>query len=263
MTEAAADSISSHTFTVLRDEKWALQDFLPTSRDVVEIFPSRSEMMLLKSLRLARVAVFGIAALFLVWCAFSVLNLVRQPEWAFDPSQATAAKTRIAKYGQEKQKSARWQNLLEDRSKAWANMESLARMFPQNGGMLVKTYAHTANPETAAKAATAGFIREWKITGLARDEALDYLNTLNTREGIAAHFSEIARVTGNTAFNPAIGNRSLVVNVRTQENSGFKPIPPEEAHVTDESTYPFTFDLTITQRFEATDPLALNVAKAP
>ncbi len=31
----------------------------------------------------------------------------------------------------------------------------------------------------------------------------------------------------------------------------------------DESTYPFTFDLTITQRFEATDPLALAVPKAP
>jgi hypothetical protein len=31
----------------------------------------------------------------------------------------------------------------------------------------------------------------------------------------------------------------------------------------DDTTYPFTFDLTITQRFEATDPLAINSAKIP
>jgi hypothetical protein len=53
------------------------------------------------------------------------------------------------------------------------------------------------------------------------------------------------------------------VNVRTQENNSFKPTPPEEYSVSDESTYPFTFDLTITQRFEATDPMAITVPKAP
>ncbi len=263
MQGPSEDGIRSHTFTVLRDEKWALQDFLPTPRDIVEIYPSRAEMAMLRGARLARVAVFGVAALFLAYFAFGILSMLRQPEWAFDPSQADAAKARLTKFGLERKKTLHWGNLLEDRSKAWSNMESLARMVPKNGGMLVKTYNHQAKPETMAGTATAGFIREWKITGLARDEALDYLNTLNTREGIAAHFTEIARVTGNSAFNPAIGNRSLVVNVRTQENPGFKPVPPEEANVADESTYPFTFDLTITQRFEATDPLALNVTKAP
>ena len=47
------------------------------------------------------------------------------------------------------------------------------------------------------------------------------------------------------------------------ENSGFKPLPLSETFDTDESTYPFNFDLTITQRFEAADPLALNVNKSP
>jgi hypothetical protein len=111
--------------------------------------------------------------------------------------------------------------------------------------------------------AKVGFTKEWKITGFARDEALEYLNTINTREGISAHFSEVARVTGNSSFVPNIGNRNLVVNVRTQENNSYKAVPPDEASDADESTYPFTFDLTITQRFEAVDPLAVNVAKAP
>ena len=31
----------------------------------------------------------------------------------------------------------------------------------------------------------------------------------------------------------------------------------------DTTTYPFTFDLTITQRYEANDPLAIYVRSAP
>ena len=65
------------------------------------------------------------------------------------------------------------------------------------------------------------------------------------------------------AFDPVLGNRSISVNVRTLENGTYKPMPPEEADPSDESSYPFTFDLRITQRFEATDPLALNVRPAP
>jgi hypothetical protein len=260
---SAAPSITSHTFTVLVEEKWALQDFLPTPREVVEIFPSRSEMRLLRMVRLAQVAVFAIAVLCIAYFAFSMVDLVRRPEWSFDPTQAEVTKGRLGKLGVERKKADHWNNLLEDRSKAWVSMESLSRMCPENGGILVKSYTHSTKPDSTPGKATVGFIKEWKITGHARDEALDYLNTLNTREGISAHFSEIFRLTGNSAYNPGVGNRTLVVNVRTQENSGFKPVPPESAIVTDESTYPFTFDLVITQRFEATDPMAVNVSKAP
>ena len=142
-------------------------------------------------------------------------------------------------------------------------MEALARMFPENSGALVKNYVHSAKPDSTPGKAKVGFVKEWKVLGYARDEALDYLNTLNTREGINAHFSEIERITGNSAFSPNAGNRSISVNVRTQENNSFKPTPPEESNPADESTYPFTFDLTIIQRFESTDPMAINVPKVP
>ncbi len=254
---------TSHTFTILREEKWALQDFLPTPKDIVEIYPNRSEMRLLRILRLARVVVFSIAVLFLAYFGFGVIDLVRRPEWAFDPLQAEASQTRLAKLTAERQKADHWNNLLDDRAKAWTAMESLSRMFPENGGMLVKTYIHYSKPESAAGLAKLGFIKEWKITGFARDEALEYLNTINTREGISAHFSEVARITGNSSFSPNAGNRNLVVNVRTQENQSYKPMPPEVVSDADESTYPYTFDLTITQRFAATDPMAIIVAKAP
>lgn len=256
-------SVSSHTFTILRDEKWAVQDFLPTPREIVEIYPSRSEMRLLRVLRLSRVAVFSITMLFLAYFTLTTLDLVRRREWAFDPASAQAVNARLTKLTSESKKVEQWSNLLQDRSKAWVAMESLSRLFPENRGMLVKTYTHSAKPDNTPGQAKTGFVKEWKITGHARDEALDYLNTLNTREGISSHFAEIARVTANPAFNPNTGNRSITVNVRTQENSAFKPTPPEETNITDETSYPFTFDLTITQRFEATDPLAIAVSKAP
>ena len=210
-----------------------------------------------------RVALVALTILCLAYFAFGIIDLVRRPEWSFEPSQAQVIKSRLAALTTERQKIDHWNNLLEDRSKVWTAMEALTRMFPENGGMLVKNYSHSAKPDNAAGQAKVGFVKEWKITGYARDEALEYLNTLNTRDGINAHFSEVARVTGNPAFNPDIGNRSISVNVRTQENNSFKPVPPEEASVADESTYPFTFDLTITQRFEATDPMAITVSKAP
>ncbi len=254
---------TSHTFTILQEEKWALQDFLPTPKDIVEIYPSRSEMRLLKVLRLSRVALFAVAVLCIAYFGFGMIDLVRRPEWTFDPKDADTTKARLIGLTNERQKAEHWNNLLDDRSKAWTSMESLSRMFPENGGMLVKTYSHTAKPDSTPGKAKVGFVKEWKITGYARDESLEYLNTLNTREGISAHFNEIARITGNTAFNPNVGNRNLVVNVRTQENSSYKNMPPEEINDADQSTYPFTFDLTITQRFEATDPMSINVAKAP
>lgn len=258
---APESMVPSHTFTVLSEEKWALQDFLPTPREIVEIYPSRSEMRLLRILRLSRVAVAAIAVLCIAYFIFGMIDLVRKPEWAFDPNQATVIKSRLSKLTSERQKADHWNNLLDDRSKSWTAMEALARMFPENGGMLVKAYTHSCKPDSTPGQAKIGFVKEWKITGFARDEALEYLNTLNTREGINAHFSEVARVTGNGAYSPTSGNRNISVNVKTQENNTFKPTPPEETTLSDETTYPFTFDLTITQRFEATDPMAINVPK--
>ena len=263
MPLASESTVTSHTFSILSDDQWALQDFLPTPKEIVEIYPDRSEMRLLRLLRMARMALVLITLGCLAYFIMGMIDLIRRPEWAFDPNQANLIKGRLAKLISERQKADHWNNLLEDRSKAWINMESLARLFPENGGMLVKNYAHVTKPDTAPGQSKVGFVKEWKITGFARDEALETLNTLNTREGIAAHFADIARITGSIAFTPTIGNRSITVNVRTLENNAFKPIPLEETSVTDESTYPFTFDLSITQRFEATDPMAFIVPKNP
>ena len=261
--EDGPTNLVSHTFSMLREEKWALQNFLPTPSDIAEIYPSRKEMRLLRVLRFSRVAVYAIALVGIFYLCYEAIDLMRRPEWTFDSTQAAVVQGRLTQLSRERQKSDSWNNLLEDRSKAWVSMESLSQMFPENGGMLIRTYSQVVKPDNTPGKVRVGFVKEWKITGYARDEALERLNALNTREGISAHFSQIADLTGNNSFSTGVGSRNLVVNLRTQENNSYKPIPLEEISDADESTYPFTFDLTITQRFEATDPLAINVSKAP
>ena len=253
----------SHTFTVLRAEGWASQDFLPVPKESAELFPSRGEMKLLRSARYARFAFIGIALLAIGWVAAGMLAMIGQPEFAFDTQNAQIGKQRLTMVTAERTRIEHWDNLLEDRSKAWTSMELLSIMFPERSGFLVKTFAHTIRTESAPGQAKVGFVKEWKITGLAREQALERLATLNTRDGISAIFTEVAEATGNQAFKPDLPSRSVVVNVRTLENSNYKPGPEDEMNALDEATYPFSFDLTITQRFESADPMAVVAAKAP
>ncbi|KAB2640432.1 MAG: hypothetical protein DVB25_03995 [Verrucomicrobia bacterium] len=255
------EAARSLTFDILRDEKWALQDFLSTPKEISEVYPTRAEMQLLRGLRLARFGLCVLGVLILAWFALGIVDIVRSAAWTFVPSQVEVIKGRLNNLTTERQKSLHWDNLLEDRSKAWTSMELLSHLFPERCGILVKSFAHSVRADSAPGQAKIGFVKEWKITGLARDEALDRLNTLNTQEGITSQFHELARATGNPAFNPAVRTRSLAVNIRTQENNTFKSLPVEETFDTDESSYPFNFDLTITQRFEGTDPMAINVSK--
>ncbi|BCU78239.1 hypothetical protein [Luteolibacter sp. LG18] len=253
----------SHTFTVFQNEQWVFQNFLPTPRDIAEIYPSRSEMRLLRAIRMIRLGIAACAVLALTWALLEAFTVIRRPEWGFDPKSAQAVQQRLAGLNAERQRVNHWDNLLDDRSKAWTSMELLCRLFPERGGFLIKGFSHNVKTELAPGQPKAGFVKEWKITGFARDEALDRLNLINSREGISAIFSELARITQNPAFRTDIGNRSIVPNVRTQENSAFKPRPADEIQDDDPNTYPLTFDLTITQRFESADPMAISVAKVP
>ncbi len=254
---------SSHTFGVLRGDGWAVQDFLPVSKDVAEVYPTRSEMKLLRAARFARLGFAALAVLALAFFGLQMLDLVRKPEFTFDAESAKTQKHRLSLLASERGRVDHWDNLLEDRSKGWVTMELLGALFPEKSGFLVKTFYHTVRPQALPGQAKAGFIREWKITGLAREEALEQLAILNTRDGISEIFNEVADATGNASFRTDQPSRSLVVNVRTLENSGYRPGPLDEAANLDDSSYPFSFDLMITQRFESSDQLAVILAKAP
>lgn len=254
---------ASHTFSTLNSEGWAVQDFLPVPPELAEVYPSRIEMKMLRASRWMRFGLIGVVVICFGWIGLRLLDMVRQPEWTFKETEAEVVAGKLAALRKEQQRIIHWDNLLEDRSKAWTSMEMLARFFPERSGFLVRTFSHSANPENVPGQAKLGFVKQWRINGLAREDSLEKLADLNTREGISAAFTEIARVTGNQAFRTDLPTRSIIVNIKTLENAGYKPKPPEEVTMTDESTYPFLFDLTITQRFEADDPLAVSSSTTP
>ncbi|MFD2257782.1 hypothetical protein ACFSSA_13960 [Luteolibacter algae] len=253
----------SQTFKMLLVERWPHQDFLPALREAAEVFPTRNEMRLVKYLKHGRVALFCLTLLSIIWLGFSVATMIRRPEWTFNADEARSMQMRMGTLNKQRQTLDHWNNLLEDRSKAWSSMEAIARLFPAKSGLLVKGVDHTVRPDSAPGQKKIGFVKEWVVTGMVRDEALAYLNSLNTREGISAHFSEIAKVTGNLAYDPTPVTRTLVINVKTKENPQFHQMPAEDIFDGDESTYPFSFTLTITQRFESGDVMAVSAVKAP
>lgn len=256
------------TFRALPEEKWALQDFLSPSAETIAAMPARSEMTLLRFTSIIRIAAAVIALGIVGWIGTALYKIGTSDAWAFDPAQSDVIKKRLTMLNAERLRTEHWDNLLEDRSKGWIVMESLSRLFPENSGVLVSTFSYSARPDTSPGQAKVGFVKEWKITGLAKDEAVEVLNTLNSREGIAAHFNSIADLTGNSAYRTDIGTRSVVVNIRTQENPAFSRTTSSADDLANGpsaaiASFPSTFDLAITQRFEATDPLAITVAKAP
>jgi len=254
----------AHTFVTLRNDGWALQDFLPMELSQAEVYPSRSEMKLLRGSRYARHGLIAVTILALAWVGLGLLGMIRQPEWTFKENDASALNSRLSTLGNERQRILHWDNLLEDRSKGWTSMEMLSRFFPERSGFLITGYNHSTSPEKGTTGqAKIGFIKQWRITGLALETSLESLADLRTRDGISAAFSEVARVTGNQSFRTDLPTRSVFINVKTQENAAFKPLPLESIVLTDNTSYPYSFELTITQRFEADDPLALNVTAAP
>ena len=262
------ESLPGSTFRTFRDEKWSFQDFLAVPPEKQAIYPTRAEMRLMKTAGINRLAAIPAIIIALGWMALGLNRIVTTPEWAFDPAETDTIKKKLILLTAERQRTEHWNNLLEDRSKGWIVMESLSRLFPENSGILTKEFTYTSRPDTSPGQAKVGFVKEWKITGLLKDEAAELLNTLNSREGISAHFNQIADITGNSAYRTDIGTRSIVVNIKTQENPAYRANNAANDALVEGgnaalASYPFNFDLAITQRFEATDPLAIPVTKAP
>jgi hypothetical protein len=254
---SSADSatVNSKTFSLLRDDKWALQNFLPTPKAIAQIYPSLSEIKLLKFSKIARAAAFILGGLGIAYFGYNSIRLRSRPEWSFNPNQAASADAQLAKLNLEKQQADHWDNLLQDRSKAWTVMESLSRLFPKDSGILVDDFSHTAGPVKAAGAVVSsktGLSKQWKISGYANLKGRDKLQSWDSRGGINPIFREIAEITGNSSFSSDVAGRIISVSLKTQESTA-----------SNSATYPYSFDLTITQTYDVADPMAITLSKAP
>jgi len=262
-TAEQSDETVSQTFGAMRAERWFLQDFLAQSAYDQALFPSYNEIRLLRFFKIIKRVAYSAVLLLILWMALDVYGLTRKPEWEFQKNDAVVVQQKMLKLGAEKARLNHWNILLDDRAKAWSSMEMIARLFPEKSGFMLRNFNLVVRPEIAPKQLKAGFIKEWKITGLVRAESMDKINKINTREGITAKFAEISKLTGDASFDPTPATRSLIVNLKIVENPKFVAMAVENVQASDPSSYAYTFDLTIIQRFEATDKLAIPKVKAP
>lgn len=254
---AVNPKFSNETFHSLIEENIAYQNFLPTAEEIRAIYPEQAEMKLLGNARLARIAAIVIAGIGIAWFATSWISLKGKTS-DFDPKKNQEVQAQIGKLNQEKTSTEQWDRLLEDRSKAWVNMELLHILFPDRSGVMLRKVDYRVTPVSAGIGPKGAYTREWKINGAALQEGVELLNALNDREGLNLRFEQIAKTTGNWSFKTDLPSRSITINLKLTENTSFRPNNNVEDPEAAANSYPYIFDLTIVQRFELNDPMALS-----
>ena len=243
-------------FNQLFTERWALQDFLPEHEETKALYPSSSEMKMLAFSRIAlAVAAFALVG-FLALGIFSMVKTVNDPAWRHETSATAAVQERLTKAGRESKEFDHWENLLQPRAKAWTAMELLARVFPEDSGVVVEAFRHTNRLDNTIKNFRLGFTREWVIDGVAEEKAVALLNHLNGREGMKALFDELHKATGNPSFNTNLSGRAVVAQMDRSKNPAHVEDPGLPSG--DRRRFPYVFSLKITQVFPSEDPMAIS-----
>ena len=246
----------AQTFQGMIESGWATQDFLPESRDEVDLLPSRTEMRILRfgsaALRLGAAAIL----LFVGWTAVRGIKIINDESW-HQTGEVSREGNKIL--SSEIHRYEQWSSLLADRSKAWVSMELINQLFPDPESVILSEASHRVRPEVAQnKDPSAGVVKDWTISGFSNTDALNHLTVISTTEGMGKVFESIREQTGNESFRTDLGSRTLLVNLLTSENKRFKPLigrKPEER-------FAHNFRLTITQRITAEDPIAIPITAA-
>ncbi|MDB6078361.1 MAG: hypothetical protein JWO82_2108, partial [Akkermansiaceae bacterium] len=178
----------SRTFTTFRDDGWVTQDFLSSSAEASEVYPTRAEMRLLRTTKIFRTILFLGASFSLIYFGKDIVKMVGQPEWSYKEQEGLNLKQRQMMLGMEKNRIEFWDNLLDDRSRAWSAMELLPRLVKDPKEIAIRSFGYTAAPSNLSGQAKLGLVKEWKISGLTRPQELEKL----TRENVTAIFNEIA-----------------------------------------------------------------------
>lgn len=252
--EPALAFAGTETFGSQIGDGYHLQNFLEVSKQERDAMPGAVDM---KLLRIGRVITrVGLAAclLFAISIAFSVFTKMRSDEWKSAKGNqvlaANAAKELRAVRGKEQ--------LLADRSKGWIAMEVLARLFPLDGSFQFNDAKYTVTPILAETGATSvGFTRIWTVNGLARENTTEALMKRNSTEGMGTVFEKAAAATGSSSLGLSEKTRNLLVDLNFSDNEKYDPAVSN----TRTESFAFKFSLTIKQRIEGGDPLAIPVAQ--
>ena len=252
----------SNTFKMLGAEGWAMQDFLPPERIVTVAQPSWGDFRTLRASKIAKTAMAFAAVAIFAYSLFRVISVTTQPSWQHDEVATAELQMQLGELGRVDKEYKHWNNLLTNRSTAWTTLELVTHMFPADSGVTVNSLDYSARVDVGVKGTAASFTREWKMVGIATDQALELIQKLNSRNGMQEIFAEVAAETGVDSFDPSPETRQLIVNIQQSENPLYRSGSPMTSPPSPENC-PYRFELRVSQQFTAEDSMAVTLNPQP
>lgn len=240
---------SNTTFSSFREDGWPLQDFLSPSMAELSSIPDAGAMRLLRISRWMKMlgALFFISVL--SYSGWGIWQHVMSDVWQYQPENTMATQAKAIALNTKLNDYKRWDNLLQDRSKAWVTLELLNRLIPEDESIVLTKVKHTYQRDAAQKNKKTGFTKVWTVRGVADGKGIHYLEDFDTRDGrkIKKLFEAVADSTGNDAYRPSIHERDIGIKLSRSNNKKRTPAG--------EKARPYAFTLTITQNFAPGDPV--------
>ncbi len=255
--------VATQTFTALWKDWLTSSNFFDTAR-LDALYPT------LQDLRILRFATAFCLLLGVVlvssgaYGAYSFYKASTHPSWNLTPEQLKQTEASQLKLQQERRQIDVTGRLLQPRSRAWATLEFLLQLFPEDSGVRLENFDYGVetsrlgpSSQKGKPADSAGIVRTWTVRGLAQPQALEVLNTLNSQRGLNALFDRVAKATGDASYAPD-PMRQVTIALTQGRNSRYVASASDSRNSADPATtYPFSFEATITQTITDKDPLAL------
>lgn len=238
---------------------WGAQNFDRQSCERMALFPSRSELVLLKLIDKAKVTFATLALCVSLIATYEGAGISGKTAKQANQVTLNAMRAELEELAGEDRRIAYWESMMKPRSEGWSILEVVLRMIPPDGSILLTSceYAATGEPPRNRANKKIGFQREWKLKGYCRSNARAALTQLSSSRYVHSLFDDIAADYSREAFRSNEKSRSLSVTM--QQHQGDYP-PNGILAANAARLYSTCFDIRVAQAFGDKDDLALLIA---
>ena len=257
----------TQTFTTLWGDWITQSSFFDTAR-LDALYPSLQDLRLLRfASALSTLLTFALIA-FGAFGAYSYLKATNHPSWNLTPETLKTTEMAQTKIQTERRQIEVTNRLLLPRSRGWVTLEFLLQLFPEEAAVRLESFNYGMDAVHSSLATvrgqqsdSTGMVRTWSFKGLAKPQALELLSNLNSQRGLAAFFDRVAKAVGDPSYAPDPA-RQLTVTLTQGRNARFVAEAGNgEAPADLLTSFPFTFEATISQTLTDKDVLALPTEK--
>ncbi len=257
----------AQTFRALWDEWLKKCNFFDTQK-LDEVYPTLRDLQLLRASSIViYLVVLGLVGT-TAYGFYSLYEAMNHPSWSLSPMEVRRTEAMQMKLLEERKQIEVTGRLLQPRSRGWAAMEFLLQLFPEDSGVRVEAYSYNleasrpvVSPANTALGGVTGMVRSWNIKGVANGTLLQLLNSLNSQKGLNELFNRVAKITGDPSYQPHPLRQLTATNHQGRNPKYNASAAATEIASAPAQSYPYTFEVTVTQTINDKDSLALPTEK--